>query len=338
MKKRLLATIPVLLVVFLCSTNVFASSQLITGYSKYVTQYNTDYNLIVWFTSQGNDIDPEYQNPHESYLNRINVQLVNKTNDYLIFNGVRFAIKLDTAIPDYFTYHNYYTFDVTYQSDNLCKLQYTAYNDGTFVVNFDDTESVIVLSPNETRTYIVYLQQNISAGAGGTIQFPNSRTYAQGMMTYLSEATLSMNNAPNNPTHNTVNNFINNNSFPNSVIAYLDGIATRMFQFFDSYNSNASGSTAVTNESNSLETQSDAIHTQETGYYTQTNTALANTGLSNYQFSSDVVGGMGKVKDQFTYVWNKLGNYNVVFIFSLTLSIALMIIRHVRPIRRKQEE
>ena len=337
MKRRLLATIPVLLVVFLFSTNVFAS-QTVTGYSKYYTSYNTDYNLIVWFTSQGNNIDPQYQNPHESYLNRLNVQLVNKSSDYLIFNGNRFSFRLDTSISNYFTYHNYYTFDVTYQTDNVCKLQYTPYSDGTFGINFDDSDNIIVLAPNETKTYIVYIQQNISAGSGGTIEFPNNVTYAQGMMTYLSSAVLNVNIVPDNPTHNTVNNFIQNNSFPNSIIAYLDGIATRLSEFFGSYNSNISDAQNVITDSNSNHNDIDSQYMTELGYYTMANTNITNTGLSNFNLSADPVAGLGIVKNQFTYVWNKLSTYNIVYTFSLMFGIALMIIRHIKPIRRKKDD
>lgn len=104
------------------------------------------------------------------------------------------------------------------------------------------------------------------------------------------------------------------------------------------YEETSPHSADLQNDSDGLTTQSDNVHTQETGYYTQTNTALNNTGLSNYSFSADEIGGINLVKGHFMRIWNILDDYKNVYIFSMTLSLALMIIRHIRPIKRKKED
>lgn len=71
-------------------------------------------------------------------------------------------------------------------------------------------------------------------------------------------------------------------------------------------------------------------HEQEAQYYSDTNTALENSGLPDYNFNSQQTGGLSGVSDDFVRVWNACGALNSVFVFSLTLSLALYILRHRR--------
>ena len=133
---------------------------------------------------------------------------------------------------------------------------------------------------------------------------------------------------------------VNGNHLVNEwkIIEWLKILTNKFSDQRQAYIDTSPQSQSVTSESSSLQTQSDNVHSQESSYYTQTNTALSNTGLSNFSFSPNIIGGLGKVNDQFTYVWNKLGDYKDVYLFSMIFGISLMIIRHVRPIRRKKEE
>ena len=90
----------------------------------------------------------------------------------------------------------------------------------------------------------------------------------------------------------------------------------------------------VSSDSGSLENQSNSNHTIEESYYSANSDAILATGLSNYRFSNDQSNGIGAVSNDFTAVWNALGSFNSVYIFSLTLSIALMIFRHVPGVIR----
>lgn len=94
------------------------------------------------------------------------------------------------------------------------------------------------------------------------------------------------------------------------------------------YDEVSPSSSGLQNNSNGLNNQNDSNHQTELSYFNQTNQALSNSGIQNYQFSNDQINGVGSVSNDFTYVWNALGNWNTVYIFSITLSLALVIIRY----------
>lgn len=102
------------------------------------------------------------------------------------------------------------------------------------------------------------------------------------------------------------------------------------------------GSSAVSDASDSLDTTGTQVHTQEQAYYTANRSAIEATGLQNYQFSQDQSNGIGAVSNDFTALWNAMGSWTGVYIFSLTIGLAMMILRHVpgmvRSHRSKQSD
>lgn len=84
----------------------------------------------------------------------------------------------------------------------------------------------------------------------------------------------------------------------------------------------------VSSDSSTLKTQSDQVHQQEAAYYTANTQAIEATGLSNYQFSTSQSNGIGAVRNDFVAIWNAMDGWTSVYIFSLTLGLALTIIRH----------
>ena len=99
----------------------------------------------------------------------------------------------------------------------------------------------------------------------------------------------------------------------------------------------------LTDASDSLATQSNQAHSQEQAYFNQNSQAIADTGLSNYHFSTTDGNGVASVSVDFTNLWNALGGWTTVYIFSLTLGLALSIIKHSpnainRKIRNRQSE
>lgn len=80
--------------------------------------------------------------------------------------------------------------------------------------------------------------------------------------------------------------------------------------------------------SSDITSTSNSIHTQEEQYFSSNAQAIQATGLSNYRFDQNQTGGISAVSNDFTAVFNALGGFNSVFIFSLTLSLALQIFRH----------
>lgn len=112
-------------------------------------------------------------------------------------------------------------------------------------------------------------------------------------------------------------------------------------QFLDNYNQ-VNGLDDIDTVTDDITSKSENAHIQEQSYFTQNAQAIRDTGLSNYRFNGDQENGIGSVSHDFTLLWNALGGFNSVYIFSLTLSLALMILRHVpgviRSSRRNKEE
>lgn len=90
-----------------------------------------------------------------------------------------------------------------------------------------------------------------------------------------------------------------------------------------------SGSFVKYDPNNSENTIIDNVHSQEQNWFNQGNTSIGNSGLDNYQFNAEQSGGISGVSNDFVRVWNACGSLNSVWIFSLTLSLALYIIHHV---------
>ena len=109
---------------------------------------------------------------------------------------------------------------------------------------------------------------------------------------------------------------------------WLQDIWGRIKNIQDILTGDSTTNSNISTDSGSLKTQSDNIHTQEQAYYTANSQAIQATGLSNYQFNNEIASGVAQVTDQFNGIWNSLGTWTNVYIFSLTLGLALTIIRH----------
>lgn len=130
-----------------------------------------------------------------------------------------------------------------------------------------------------------------------------------------------------NDTFQLNSNFTINSSYTyTQTDIYLKADSLMLSDIYNSLNS--SNSDNVTNDSNDLANQSSQIHSQEETYYAQNSQAIQATGLSNYQFDNNAVSGLQGVRGDFIAVWNSLGGWTSVYIFSLTLGLALTILRH----------
>ena len=126
------------------------------------------------------------------------------------------------------------------------------------------------------------------------------------------------------------------NSWLSQIKAFVENINTNLA-------GNSTTNSGISSDSSSLKTTSDSVHTQEAAYFTQNTQAIQATGLANYRFGTVEGNGIGAVSNDFTAVWNALGGWTTVYIFSLTLGLALTIIRHSpnainRKIRNKVSE
>lgn len=115
-----------------------------------------------------------------------------------------------------------------------------------------------------------------------------------------------------------------------AINAKLLTILSRLQTIIDNQNPANQATDDLSNDSQSSSTTQDQIHAQEQQWYQDNSAALANTGLSNYQFSAPVSGSLSAVATQFSELWNVLGDWVQIYFFVLTLSLATFILRH-RP-------
>lgn len=80
-------------------------------------------------------------------------------------------------------------------------------------------------------------------------------------------------------------------------------------------------------KADSIATDSEDIHEQEQEIFEDANDAIGSTVISSFVFDGDTAVGMGRVGIDFTNLWNALGNWHNVYIFSMTLTLAFTIIR-----------
>lgn len=92
----------------------------------------------------------------------------------------------------------------------------------------------------------------------------------------------------------------------------------------------------VTDDAQDIATQIETVHQQEMQYFEDNQDAIEATGLSNFHFNNNTISAFTMITNQFTSLWNALGDYTLVFIFTLLLSLATYIIKHEPTTKVKQ--
>lgn len=100
----------------------------------------------------------------------------------------------------------------------------------------------------------------------------------------------------------------------------------------DAYTSNVQGAQDLVNDTNSNDQKLDSIHQSEAQWYSQNQSAIESTGLSNFEFSGDQINGLTGVFSLFQRLWNSMGEYTFVITFTLMMSFAAFFLRH-RPVK-----
>lgn len=140
---------------------------------------------------------------------------------------------------------------------------------------------------------------------------------------------------------NTFSTYWNNSTFTSKTGYYPNNEYIILKDLYLAY-SQVNGLDDIDDVTDDITDKSESAHTQEQSYFTQNAQAIEATGLSNYRFNGDQENGIGSVSHDFTLLWNALGGFNSIYIFSLTLSLALMVLRHapgaIRSSRRNKEE
>lgn len=144
----------------------------------------------------------------------------------------------------------------------------------------------------------------------------------------------SLTSAPSSFSLYTVEEYANTyESFWSYLIRALQRIISNNETPYQEVNSAA---TDVGNDSNDVSDTLDTVHSQEEQWYNANSSAIEATGLSNYQWSTGQALGLNAVVGQFTQVWNSLGDWTLVYTFTLILSLATFILRH-RPSTKMQQ-
>lgn len=186
---------------------------------------------------------------------------------------------------------------------------------------------------DSTHSFIVAVPLDTAHDTGRARMATNSPVYFTVKFTYyfgISDTTLGnitsvptfSNLSPNNFNTNYNNHKIQT-SVTHSVLWYLRN-------WWESYSSNQPQADDVTDDASDVTNDIENQHQQEATYYSDTNTAINNSGLDTYTFDSNTSSGLNGLKNDFTLVWNACGSLGNVWILSLTLSLALYIIRHRR--------
>lgn len=105
--------------------------------------------------------------------------------------------------------------------------------------------------------------------------------------------------------------------------------ALRSLSQHSEYDGTETNSAEVSSGSSDVTDTSDTIHASEAQWYQQNSTDIEATGLSNFQFSNNQITGLGGVRSDFNSLWSALSGWTLVYVFSLTLSLGILILRHL---------
>lgn len=197
-----------------------------------------------------------------------------------------------------------------------------------FIMNYARTAGYILLSPVSDWSSQGYICITPNTTLSATYFFETAaRWYTIAGNIYYARLTDITFGSPTVTTTTAVpngaNSVINNSINYNGSTLHSD-----LIDIYGALSGNASTNNSITQDSNTLHNQSDSVHTQEASYYAANSQAIQATGLSNYQFDASAVSGLTGVRGDFIDIWNSLGSWNTVYIFSLTLGLALTILRH----------
>lgn len=337
MKKTLsvLVIAAIMLSVFFCIPVNAATGYPTTGTNIYKTQLTNNCFLQVSGHTLNDSVDnwsdpgsnAGYKVGHVKHVFNINISNTGNTTIYISNLVLRPVLSIgDNVLPT---------------SDYYKEVTDEEYFGNDFIVNYAWATGYVVLSPVSDWSYQGYICITPNTTLSATYFFETqARWYTiDGVINYASLSDITFGSPTIRTTTYVPNgalNLINETINSNGSTLHSD-----LRDIYGALSGNSSTNNNVTQDSNTLKTQSDSVHSQEASYYAQNSQAIANTGLSNYQFDTDSSSGIGGVRGDFVDVWNSLDGWSSVYIFSLTLGLALTILRHTpsaisSAIRRKR--
>lgn len=89
-----------------------------------------------------------------------------------------------------------------------------------------------------------------------------------------------------------------------------------------------SNSSSLTNQSASTQSDISSQHSSEQSYFNQNEQALQATGISNFQFDNNVSSGLSGITSDFALLWRAIGDWKLIYLFTLLIALATFILRH----------
>lgn len=325
--KKALAVICIFTVsVFSLYGNLVYAQDVFTG-GRYNTSYssvNGDVTVEIIAVDITGRTDSVYATTYNNQTNPVTAISVQRWSEYSAAAWVIFKINcLSTSLSNYLV--GPFTFELSIDnSDNYRVTEiYNMSNDGYISVNKTSQNNTFTIAPsadwgytdqNANRRYVVTPGTSITVSA--VIGFNTSYGSSNISMGSINGVTLlstgyglfTETDIYPNASHGDINNSLD------EIIGLLTGDVP--------VNSDVTAGSSELNDNN------DNVHAQEEAYYQANSQAIQATGLSNYQFDSSAVSGLTGVRGDFIDIWNSLGSWNSVYIFSLTLGLALTILRH----------
>lgn len=300
-------------------------------YKPSVIDYSIDISKQYLFNDLGNVQEWMYRNYHNFYEVNIDITFkISNLSNSLVETGQDILAVLPTltwskspicyAIEDLsndFDIYSVWNGEIRYRPVDPDMI----YN---YHVAFPAKSATIL----QFRIHAYYSYDSFSDIYGGTYygtQFDSSATYVT--VTDLS--------APQPSTFTRIDSVIAQKSSIFNFQKIFDGFTTTFDYLSNIYNQlrgQNQNTGSVTNGSSSLDTQTSSMHSQEQAYFDQNTQAIAATGLSNYNMTQGMNQGVTAVSNDFMSLWNALGGWNGLYIFSLTLTLALKILRHTPSI------
>lgn len=377
MYKKIISVMSVALVVFLCSSPVFATAvptgtakQAVADYAiddytralryeTYVTALqpvlvessfdasNATINVPNFYTTSGSGhIDNPNTHPNASYLYyydpTTNYHWVNGSGSSTTGSGqLTFSGGSTTTVIRY-------DFIYTIMLSNYYK-QAIALGDQWVGANFDFTlPSGVTVAGMEINMIAENNLTFLQPSTNGTMWFtaptesiidrktiiPNGATYSCNMCVSI-YGTTSGGYVSTMPTYNalslrSISSVTPWDGIVPSVIYQLSDLNAKLQEFLDNYAANVPASDNLTDQSQDVTNTIDNQHQQEASYFEDTQDAIENTGIRNFQFDAQSISGLHGIRDDFDAVFLSLGNLKSYFIASLTIGLALSIIRHRR--------
>lgn len=274
-----------------------------------------------------------------------NQTTVGTNGEYLVEKTILVSIKISNLTDETRRFYNLYP-RIRFSNGTTVLNNYFYLNGVTdiqnqssdFLITFNDADSYLEMIPSayfSANGFICVPPHTVLQGLA-TIKFNVILNHqsVQNPQYWYSENSLDSIDFYNNTYSSPVTNDVPLSSHQDTNEILKD--------ILEAIQGNSGTNSDVSTDSGTLANQSDQVHSQEAAYYQQNSAAIQATGLSNYQFDASAVSGLTGVRGDFIDVWNSLGGWNSVYIFSLTLGLALTILRHSpsaisSAIRRKRQ-